>query len=51
MQVLALFMAYIKSRIRQRFSTLLTDGTVIYVQDPWYIRLLFPCGKRENHRL
>ena len=46
MQVLALFMAYLKSRIRQRFSTLLTDGTVIYVQVPWYIRLLFPRGKR-----
>ena len=46
MQVIALLMAYFKSRIRQRFSTLLTDGTVIYVQVPWYIRLLFPRGKR-----
>ena len=43
---LALFVAYLKSRIRDYFTTSLCDGTYVYIQTPWIIRTLFPRRSR-----
>ena len=46
MREIALWMAYLKSKIRQRYCYYITDGTVIYQVTPLWVRLLIPRGKR-----
>ena len=46
MQEITLWMAYLKSKIRQRYCYYITDGTVIYQVTPLWVRLLIPRGKR-----
>ena len=46
MREIALWTAYLKSKIRQKYCYYITDGTAIYLVTPLWVRLLIPRGKR-----
>ena len=48
MRKIAIWMAYLKTKIRRRYCYYMTDGTVIYKVTPLWVRLLFPHGKRGS---
>ena len=54
---IAIYLACLKSRIRMRAATHLSDGTYVCIQMPWLIRLLFPltirgsAADQEFHRM